>query len=93
VKIAEALRRGGDPDEEWMRGTPNNDGLLRLILYEGRFRSVVGETFANPDGVSRQDVLARATPGCEAFLISDPNNQFDPDAAAVLTEIYIRQYW
>jgi len=83
VKIVEALRRGDDPDEEWMRGTPSNDGLVRLMPYEGRFQSVVGETFANPNGVSRQDVLARSTPGCEAYLIPEPSNQHDPDAVAV----------
>ncbi|MFN4017646.1 MAG: HIRAN domain-containing protein [Reyranella sp.] len=80
-QIVAALQRGDDPDEEWMRGP--NDGVVRLMPYEGRFQSIAGETFSNPDGVPRQTILRRATPGTEVFLVPEPTNQYDSSAVAV----------
>ena len=81
AQIVTALKRGDDPDEEWMRGP--NDGVVRLMPYDGRFQSVAGETFNNPDGISRQTILSRAAPGTEVFLVPEPTNQYDSNAVAV----------
>lgn len=81
AQIVTALKQGGDPDEEWMRGP--NDGVVRLMPYEGRFQSVAGETFSNPDGASRQSILKKAKPGQEVYLIAEPTNQYDSNAVAV----------
>ncbi len=83
AQILAALKAGGDPNEDWMRGEPNNDGRIRLMPWEGRFKSVAGETFKNPDGVSRQTILSHAEPGAEVYLVAEPTNQYDPDAVAV----------
>lgn len=83
AQILAALKAGGDPDEEWMRGDPSDDGRIRLMPWQGQFKSVAGETFKNPDGVSRQTILSHAEPGAGVYLVAEPTNQHDPDAVAV----------
>lgn len=48
---------------------------------------VVGVTFANPDGRSRQDVIKQlmTQPNVAIGLIREPNNQYDRNAVAVWT--------
>lgn len=82
--IVSALQRGEEPDEDWMRENLRGaNGTLRMAAFSGCFQSVAGETFNNPDGQSRQTVLAKATPGQEAWLIPEPANRHDPNAVAV----------
>jgi hypothetical protein len=47
AQIIEALQRGDDPDEKWTRKG-------RRRVYGAFFHKVVGESFDNPNGVSRQ---------------------------------------
>ncbi|RKF23354.1 hypothetical protein D6851_02460 [Altericroceibacterium spongiae] len=45
---------------------------------------LVGESFDNPDGTSRQTILLSTDPGEPAYLRRDPDNPKDPNAIAVL---------
>lgn len=78
--IVQALRRGEDPDDSW----------TRQVDYQGSwgafFSKVVGESFDNPDGVSRQTVLAGAKVGSLVWLVPEPTNAYDPNAIAVYVE-------
>ncbi|MEO0501158.1 MAG: HIRAN domain-containing protein, partial [Pseudomonadota bacterium] len=44
---------------------------------------VVGEGQINFDGVSRQELLRKARPGDEAYLIREPSNRYDSNAVRV----------
>lgn len=44
---------------------------------------VSGESFANPDGVKRQDLIRACTPGARVTLIADPENRYDKAAVEV----------
>jgi hypothetical protein len=46
---------------------------------------VVGCTYANPDGSSRQLELAECQPGDTIDLVRQPDNPHDPQAVAVFT--------
>lgn len=83
--IVASLRAGKEPDESWIRSDGKSDEV-RLLPYSAQFVSVAGESFDNPDGVSRQDVLKRVRPGTEVFLIPEPTNRFDPNAVAVYAD-------
>lgn len=83
AQIVAALKRGEDPDEEWMHGPQDGSGGLRMAPYAARFQSVSGETFANSGGVSRQEILKRASVGQLAWLIPEPTNEYDSSAVAV----------
>lgn len=80
--IVEALKNRQEPDETWIR-VEAQDGRIRMPPYTARFMSVAGETFENPDGVSRQTILQRATPGMDVWLVPEPDNTFDSNAIAV----------
>jgi hypothetical protein len=56
-----ALREGTEPDDSWMRDAVPKDGRLRM-LPSGFYQSIVGESFTNPDGVSRQSIIATTVP-------------------------------
>ncbi len=47
------------------------------------FTKAVGVTKSNPDGSSRQDIIARCKIGEVLELIHQPNNRYDPNAIAV----------
>ena len=78
-EIVASLAADREPDESWR---DRHDGD-----WECRYVSVHGESFANPDGVSRQEILRRAKTGAAAFLIPEPTNRFDPDAVAVYVDL------
>lgn len=44
-----------------------------------------GERYANPDGSSRQDELARCRPGERLQLVREPTNPYDPSAVAIVS--------
>ena len=46
---------------------------------------VVGVTFANPDGTSRQEIMSNLVEGSSVFLEREPNNKFDKNAVKVNT--------
>lgn len=46
---------------------------------------VVGVTFANPDGDSRQSIIKKCAPGDDVELRPEPHNKFDKTAIAVVT--------
>lgn len=76
VQIIEALQRGDDPDEKWTRKG-------RRRMYGTFFHKVVGESFDNPNGVSRQSILATARVGAAVYFIAEPSNPVDPAAIGV----------
>jgi hypothetical protein len=45
--------------------------------------SIVGESFFNPDGSSRQEIIATLVDGESVFLLRESTNAFDPEAVAV----------
>jgi hypothetical protein len=45
--------------------------------------AVVGESFPNDDGSSRQEIIQRCLEGEWLLLVPEPNNPFDPNAIAV----------
>lgn len=74
--IIEALQRGDEPDEKWTRKG-------RQRVYGAFFHKVVGESFNNPNGVSRQSILATAQVGTMVYFIPEPSNPADPEAIGV----------
>lgn len=70
--ITAALRAGSDPDEIEM---PAN--------YHAHDLRVVGESFANDNGSSRQEIIGRTSPGDAAYLVPEPDNPHDADAVRV----------
>lgn len=71
-QIIEALQRGaGDPDDKWTRkGRP--------CAYGAFFHRVVGESFQNASGKSRQAILAKAEVGRSVYFMPDPDDPHDP---------------
>lgn len=47
------------------------------------YYKVVGVTFANPDGTSRQEIISKMQKGNPVSLVREPNNLYDPNAIAV----------
>jgi len=76
AEIVESLRRGDDPDEKWTR-------VKRRRVYGAFFHKVVGESFDNPNGESRQSILAGAQVGTAVYFILEPSNPVDPEAIGV----------
>lgn len=85
--IVAALQSGAEPDESWIRAGNATGSGVQLLPFSARFQSVAGESFQNPDGVSRQSILARARPGSEVYMVAEPTNQFDADAIAVYLDL------
>lgn len=73
--IVEALRRGEDPDEGWI-----DQASDRWVCL---FSAVSGETYRNPDGVSRQQILGEAPVGHQCVLVHEATNRHDDEAVAV----------
>ena len=48
--------------------------------------SVVGESFANADGVSRQEIIANLKSGDTAWFVPEPENPRDEYAMAIFTD-------
>ena len=46
---------------------------------------VIGVTFANADGSSRQEIIGNCTKGDELILLREPNNPYDMNAVKVCT--------
>ena len=44
---------------------------------------VVGESFDNPDGTSRQKIIEQCKIGNPVSLVREPNNRYDPNAVGV----------
>jgi len=71
------------------RFTRQNSGkrIVRLRpddAQESFYCAVVGESFANDDGQTRQSIIKRhAKAGIHAHLEREPNNRFDSNAIAV----------
>jgi hypothetical protein len=84
-KIVAALRAGEEPDDSWTHEGVPDDGRLR-ILPSGRYQSVAGESFSNPNGVSRQQVIAETELGTLVWLVPEPDNPYDPDAVRVFVD-------
>ncbi|EKE68718.1 HIRAN domain-containing protein [Oceanibaculum indicum] len=51
-----------------------------------RYTAVHGESFRNPDGVSRQDILRIVKQGDSVAIVPEPDNPYDPDAVRIITE-------
>jgi hypothetical protein len=83
--IVAALRAGNEPDEAWMTEGVKDDGTIRIVP-SGRFQSVTGESFSNPDGVSRQSIIAATEPGTVVWFVPEPDNAHDPDAVRVFVD-------
>jgi hypothetical protein len=83
--VVAALRAGNAPDEAWMTEGEKDDSTIR-VLRSGRIQSVAGEDFSNPNGVSRQTVIAAAEPGAVSWLVAEPDNQHAPDAVSVFVD-------
>ena len=83
--VVAALRAGRAPDEAWMTESEKDDSSIR-ILRSGRFQSVAGENFSNPNGVARQSLIAATEPGAVVWLAAEPDNQYDPDAVSVFVD-------
>lgn len=80
-QIVEALRRsGGDPDEKWTRKG-------RRRKYGAFFHRVAGESFNNPNGDSRQSILAKAEVGRPVHFVPEPDNPHDPEAIRIYLDV------
>jgi hypothetical protein len=55
----------------------------KTMLYSTR---VVGVSFPNSDGTSRQKIIKKLLEGEKIFLKREPENEYDPNAIKVLTE-------
>jgi hypothetical protein len=76
AQIIEALQRGEEPDKKWTRKG-------RRRVYGSFFHKVVGESFDNPNGVSRQSILATAQVGTAVYFIPEPSNPVDREAVGI----------
>ena len=47
---------------------------------------VVGVTFPNTDGTSRQETISKISLSSDVQLIREPNNEYDPNAIAVFID-------
>lgn len=47
---------------------------------------VKGESYTNPDGTKRQDVLRQCQPGENILLVREPLNKYDKNAVAIFRE-------
>lgn len=51
------------------------------------YLKVVGVTFDNPNGTSRQEAISKVRLDSKIWLRREPENEYDPNAIAVFTEI------
>jgi hypothetical protein len=64
----------------------NVEMYRRIAAKDGQMLTkVVGDSHVNDDGSSRQEIITRCKPGDALTLKSEPHNQYDPNAVAVLT--------
>ena len=70
--IAGVLRDGQSPDS--VRPPPG---------YHAHHIGVSGESFDNPNGTSRQTIIAETPPGTTVYLVPEPDNPHDGDAVRV----------
>jgi hypothetical protein len=82
--IVSALRAGKEPSDEWTGKGLSNDEIKTLPSCF--FQSVAGESFANPDGISRQSIIATTEPGTVVWLVPEPDNAYDLDAVRVFVD-------
>lgn len=81
AQIVEALRRGGaDPDEKWTRKG-------RRRIYGAFFHRIVGESFENANGASRQAILAKAEVGRAVYFVPEPDNPHDAEAIRIYLDV------
>lgn len=81
AQIVEALQRDeGDPDEKWTRKG-------RRRIYGAFFHRVVGESFQNASGESRQAILAKAKVGRPVYFVPEPDNPHDPGAIRIYLDV------
>lgn len=74
-RIAGALRNGADPDEIELPGG-----------WHAHHQRIVGESFNNPNGSSRQELIASAQIGTAVFLVPEPDNPHDTEAVRVFLD-------
>jgi hypothetical protein len=70
-EIASALREGQDP----------NSAIS--IPHHAHHLAVVGESYDNNNGTSRQVIIGRTEPGTVVFLVPEPDNEHDRNAVRV----------
>ena len=70
--IASALREGQDPG-----------AVAPPPGYHAHHIGVSGESFDNPNGTSRQTIIADTPPGTTVYLVPEPDNPHDGDAIRV----------
>lgn len=68
-ELSNEIRRGGY--------SMNNEKLQNIKL------KVVGVTFNNDDGTSRQEIIKAMTKDAPVTLTREPNNKYDPNAIMV----------
>jgi hypothetical protein len=59
------------------------DETFRAVMKFGREVEVAGESYDNPDGVARRDVIATLKVGDMLQMIREPDNRYDPNAILV----------
>lgn len=59
------------------------DETFRAALRYGREVEVAGESYDNPDGIARRDVIATLKVGDMLQFVREPENKFDPNAIVV----------
>ncbi len=72
-EIADALRRRAIPE-----------GANWPPHYRGHFLGVAGESFNNPNGTSRQQIIGKLKRATAVHLACEPDNQYDREAVMVL---------
>lgn len=75
-EIVAALTAGKEPSKSWIRRDKKES-------WGAFFQKVVGESFENANGTSRQAILADARIGNRVWLIAEPDNPRDAEAVAV----------
>ncbi|NMB26380.1 MAG: hypothetical protein GX986_12715, partial [Firmicutes bacterium] len=60
-------------------------GVIGTELLKPLYSKIVGVTRYNPDGTSRQDLLAQCKIGQPLRLVREPDNPVDSNAVMVLT--------
>jgi len=87
-------RRRASPFQPIVRADDDVDARRRLALVAGRqpdepnnsrgfFMAVVGESYQNKDGQSRQKIIRDARSGDRALLVPEPDNPHDKEAVMV----------
>jgi hypothetical protein len=61
------------------------DETFRAALKYGREVEVHGESYSNPDGVSRTAIIATLKVGDMLQFVREPDNKFDPNAILIMS--------